>query len=348
MSARRLLVLVLLALAVSGAAVWLSTQRTLRHDPEFGTAVLPGLAAALDSVTSVRVVGAGGQALVTLSRGDGRWQVVEAGYPADPARVRRLLVALGELRVLEPKTEDPARYAALAVEDVGDSKAQSLRLDLGGLREPVALLVGHAATGQGVYVRVPGHRQALEARPALDVARTPRDWLARTIVDLAPARVESVEVARSDAPPWRALRPARDAAHFEVPGLPKGRELASAGAADAAGNVLGNLELDEVRHAAPEAGRGRPERAVVRCFDGLVITLEGRAEGEARWVTLAADFDAALAARFPAPAGQPAPAADAVRAEAERLTATARGWEYKVPAYRFDAIFRKRDELLRR
>jgi hypothetical protein len=249
-SPRRLFVLLALALAVTGGAFWLSVQRSLPRDPDYGAPVLPGLAAELDAVTQLRLVGAGNRTLVTLDRGGGRWIVAEEGYPADPQRVRRLLVALGELHVLEPKTEDPARYATLAVEDVEDPKAQSLRLELRGLREPVALLVGRAAAGQGAYVRVPGRRQAFEARPALDVARSPRDWLARTIVDLAPERVQSVEVERADAPAWRAVRATRDAAHYDVPGLPKGRELASLGAADAAGNVLGHLEFDEVRRAA--------------------------------------------------------------------------------------------------
>lgn len=347
MSSKRLFVLLALALAVTGGAFWLSSQRTLKRDPDYGTPVLPGLAAGLDAVTSLKVVGAGGQALVTLARRDGRWQVAEAGYPADPARVRRLLVALGELHVLEPKTDDPARYAALGVEDVEDPKAGSLRLELGGLRDPVALLVGHAA-GQGAYVRVPGQRQALEARPGLDVARSPRDWLARTVIDLAPARVQAVDVERSDSPAWRAAKNARDAPHFDVAGLPKGRELASLGAADPAGNALGNLEFDDVRRAAPATGHGPAERAVFRCFDGLVVTLEGRSDGEARWVTLTASYDEALATRFPPAAGQAAPGAEQVRVEADRIAGTARGWEYRIPPYRFDAIFRKRDELLRR
>ncbi len=348
MSAKRLLALLALALAVLGSAFWLSARRPLTRDPVYGTPVLPGLAAELDAVTQLRLVGAGGQTLVTLDRDGGRWLVTESGYAADPQRLRRLLVALGELHVLEPKTRDPARYGALAVEDVEDPKAQSLRVELRGLRQPVALLVGRAAAGQGAYVRVPGDPQALEARPALDVARAPRDWLARTIVDLTPERVQSVEVERSDAPAWRAVKAARESAHFDVPGLPKGRELASLGAADAAASAFGHLEFDEVRRSAAAAMPGHAERAIVRCFDGLVITLDGRADGEARWIALAASVDPALAARFAPAASTAAPGAAAVGVDAERINATARGWEYRLPPYRFDAIFRKRDELLRR
>ncbi len=346
MSLKRLSILLALALAVGGGALWLTSPRAPQRDAEFGTPVLPGLAAELDSVSSVKLVGAGQQTLWTLNRTDGHWQVAEAGYAADAVRVRRLLVAIGDLRVVEAKTDDPARYPTLGVEDVDDAKAKSLRLELGGLREPRALLVGRA-NGQEVYVRLPGQRRALEARPGLDVARAPRDWLARSIVDLAAERVQAVAVERSDAPPWRAEKTARDAAHFDVPGLPKGRELASAGGADGAGSALGNLEFDEVRKAEPAPATGLHARAVVRTFDGLVVTLEGRSEGEARWLTLDAAFDAAIAARYPPPAGHAAPGAEQVRAEAERIAATCRGWQYRIPVYRYDAIFRKRDDLLR-
>jgi hypothetical protein len=87
---------------------------------------------------------------------------------------------------------------------------------------------------------------------------------------------------------------------------------------------------------------------VLRTFDGLVVTLEGRAEGDARWISVATAVEPELAARFPAAAGQATPGAGEVRAEAERIAALTRGWEYRLPAYRFDAIFRQRDELLRR
>lgn len=346
MSARRLFVLIGLALAVIGGAFWLSSQRTLRRDPDYGTPVLPGLAASLDAIVGLRMVGAGNHALVTLAHRDGRWYVEQTGYPADATKVRRALIALGDLHVVEAKTRDPARYAELAVEDVAAPGAASVRIELRGLKEPVALLVGRAAGTQGTYVRVPGAGQALEARPGLDLARTPHDWLARTIVDVAPARVQAVEVERGDAPPWRAVRSARDAAHFDVPDLPRGRELTSLGAADAAANVLGNLEFEEVRRAGAPAG-GHPHRAVVRCFDGLVVTLEGHATGSEHWITASASVDPALAARFPPAAGQQAPGDEQVRGEAERLTATARGWEYRIAGYRFDALFRARDELLR-
>jgi len=345
-SARRLAVLALLALAVVGGAFWLSERQTVPRDPAIGAPVLAGLAAHLDAVSGVKLIGPGERTLVTLERRDGHWRVLEAGYPADAARVRRLLLALGDLHVVEAKTADPARHATLGVEDPSDLKAQSVRLELQGLAVASALIVGRAAGSQGSYVRIPGTNQALEARPAIELARTPHDWLARGVLDIAQPRVAAVEFARADGAPWRAERKTRDAAHFEVPDLPRGRELASAGAADPAGSAFSNLEFDELRPAVAPAPGEKRHRTVVRCFDGLVVTLEAQAAGTDHWLRLSARFDPQLAARFPPAAGK-APDTAQVESEAARLTATAAGFEYRIPAYRFDAIFRRRDEILR-
>jgi hypothetical protein len=346
MTTRRLAILVALALAVLGVAFWLSKPRTLPRDPDFGTPVLAGLAAHLDAVTGIRVVGAGEQTLVTLVRDGDHWLVRESSYRADATRVRRLLVTLGELHVVEAKTQDAARHAALGVEDPSDPKAGSLRLELTGLSAPTALIVGHTAGTQGSYVRVPGTLQAYEARPQLDVGRTPRDWLARSILDLAAARVASIEVHRADGPAWRAERATRDAAHFAVPNLPKGKELTSLGAADSSASAFGSLELDAVR-AAPAAAAGEKRHtATVTCYDGLVVTLTGSSGGD-HWLGVHAAFDPAVAARYAAGAAKDAPAAAAVEREADRINALVAGSEYQIPAYRFDGIFRPLSELLR-
>ncbi len=347
MSARRLWILALAALLVGGAALWLRRPHVAPADAAVGRPLLPALAEHLDAVNGIRLTGAGGKALVTLDRQDGRWRVRESDYAADATRVRRLLIALSELKVAETKTADPARYAALGVEDTAPAAATSLELSLDGLGTPTALIVGRTVGSQGTFVRRAGEAQAFAARPALDVARAPRDWLVRGFLDIASARIASVDVERADGPAWRAERAARGAEHFAVPNLPKGKELTSAGAADPAGSAFSNLEFDEVRAAAPAAAGAKRHRVVVRCFDGLTVTLSAPVEGEAHWLGLEAHFDAGLAARYAAGAPKDAPTAGQVQKEAADIQAIVAGHEYRVPSYRFDGIFRQRSELLR-
>ena len=344
-NARRLGVLLTLAVLVVAAAFWLARPRTAPRDATVGVAVLPGLAGRLDAISGIRVLSPAPQPPVTLDRVDGKWRVRESAYPADAPRVKRLLVALGELKVIEAKTADPARYAALGVEDPTSPGATSVRLDLEGLGASIGLIVGHTSGTHGTFVRVAGQAQSFEARPGVDLGRTARDWLARGFLDIAAARIEAVHVERSGEPAWDAERPERTAAHFNVPNLAHGAELTNAGAADSSASAFGNLEFDEVR-AAAAAGEKR-HRTTLRSYDGLVVSLSANATGTEHWLALEARYDAALAARFAAGAPKDAPAAAQVETEAAELNATTAGHEYRVPAYRFDAIFRPRGELLR-
>lgn len=334
MSVRRLAILFVLALATITFAFWLSTQRYLPRDADFGARVLGGLEPDLDAIDKVKVVGPGGRTLVTLARSDGRWRVVERGYPAEATRVKRLLLALADLRVRERKTSEPASYAALGVDDPHGAHATGVLLELTGPVRSHALIVGrNAGDSSATYVRIPTEPQALEAHPALEVERDPQQWLARTLVDVAAERVQAVEIARNDGPSWSASRDSRQQAEF-----------AGAGVAAA----LANLEFTDVRPSGEIVAAGAPHVATIATFDGLVLTVRGYATGEQRWVEVDARFDAALAARFPPAAADAAvaPGAEQVASDAQRLADTANGWRYEIPAWKFDALFRPRVETL--
>ena len=347
MSQLRFLVLLALALGVIAGAYWLTSERVTHRDPDFGAPVLPGLAASVDAVTAIRLVGAGEQTQVSLRRVADHWIVDGIGYGADGLRIRQLLVALGALHVLEPKTRDPARYTTLGVEDVGTPGAQSLRVELGGLAEPVALLLGRPAGSQSSYVRVPGAVEALEARPALALSRDPRQWLARSILNVVPARIRSIEFAPAEGRPWSALRRTRRTAHVEVLGLPLGAEVASRGAADGVVGLLREVDFDDVR--ASGAGEPAPTaRTTVRCFDGLVVDLGGHVDGSGHWIEVTARVDRTAAAQDLPGVGDAAPGPEATLAEATRIAKTAAGWSYQIPADRYEAIFLTIDPLLLR
>ena len=47
-----------------------------------------------------------------------QWTVAErANYPADVSKLRKLLLALSDAKIVEEKTSNPASYAIIGVED---------------------------------------------------------------------------------------------------------------------------------------------------------------------------------------------------------------------------------------
>ena len=174
MNLRRLIAMVVAALLVAGAAVWVSVRSRPERAAPGDRPVLASLAQSIDAISQVRVSRGDGTA-TTLQRRDGGWFVAQRNYPADPGKLRSLLIGLSGLHTIEQKTSDPARYAALNVEDAAGVQARSVRIDVVAGAQAWSLLVGKAAESNASYVRVPGAAAALLAKPRIDADPQPAD-----------------------------------------------------------------------------------------------------------------------------------------------------------------------------
>ncbi|MBV9343552.1 MAG: DUF4340 domain-containing protein [Gammaproteobacteria bacterium] len=325
MSARRVLGLLVAAVLIIAFAIWVSSLRHLERATLSGDLVLPGLARAVNTVTTVRLQKAG-DTHTTLKRQDGGWVVEERAWPADMSKVRRLLLDLGSLNVVEEKTRVPANYPQLGVEDLGP-KATGTRVDVTGAARGWSLIVGKSSSAKSGYVRVLGREQSLLAAPLLAVEADPKQWLERTLVDLPAERVREIEERPEHAAAFKVARASKEEAHFSVAPLPKGRELSAPGAADSLAAALSGLTLDDVRKAG---GVPAASRALFRTFDGLEIEASGRKDGPRSCLT--------LSARATDPAAQ---------SQAQALNARWSGWEFDIPDYKYAAIFSSLEELLK-
>lgn len=118
MTHRHFTALLIGALAVIAGALYLNSNRNPPPLDARGLPLLPTLAAELDSVTTLSVRKGGAAPGVTLHKVAGQWAVAERGdYPADVAKLRKLLLALGDARIVERKTSTPANFAIIGVED---------------------------------------------------------------------------------------------------------------------------------------------------------------------------------------------------------------------------------------
>src|SRR5215207_9905772 len=124
MSPRRVVILLAAGLLIVGAAIWLSSQRHLERAIATGTAVLPELKAALNDVNEIRIAKADSNQ-ATLAKHGAQWMVHERGFAAEPAKVRKRLLDLSKLEIVEEKTCNPASYAAINVEDVPPANPDS-------------------------------------------------------------------------------------------------------------------------------------------------------------------------------------------------------------------------------
>ncbi|HYB31824.1 MAG TPA: DUF4340 domain-containing protein [Steroidobacteraceae bacterium] len=329
MTARRVAWLLAAGVALIAVANWLSSRRHLERDLAAGALVLPGLQQNVNAVTTVNLR-TGDGTHVTLSRQEAGWSVAERGWPADVNKVRKLLLDLGALNIVEEKTRLAANYPALGVEDVSSPKASGKLVEIVAPGHSWAIIIGKSSSGKSGYVRLAGAPQSLLAAPLLTVDADPKDWLDRALVDLNVARVRQIEEKPAEGPSYSAAREKKEESNFTVSPLPKGRELTGPGAAEPIAGALSALTLDDVRKA--EAPASAPlSHAVFRTFDGLEVELTGRKDGTHSLVAISARSTAKETAD-----------------EAQKLQARLTGWEFEIPDYRYGTIFKPLEELLQK
>ena len=329
MTSRRLAMLLTAGLAVVAFAIWLSSTRHLERATLAGDLVLPGLESALNSVTEVRLTKGDGTH-ATLKRGASDWIVGERDYPADSGKVRKLLLDLGALNVVEEKTRLAANYPQLGVEDLNSPKAAGTRVEVVTPAKTYALIIGKSSSAKSGYVRLVNTQPSMLAAPLVAVEADPKRWLDHTLLDVPQDRIKAIEVKPAQGPAYTASRDKKEQPDFALRNVPKGRELTSPGAADSIAGSLAALTLDDARKQGAQ-GDPKVSQVTFRTFDGLELDVSGHKEGPQALITIAARSTAKDA-----------------EGEAQKLTARLQGWQYEIPAYKYEAIFRPLEDLLKK
>lgn len=327
MTPRRVATLLIVGLAVIALAMWLASRRHLERATLAGDLVLPDLEHNINAVSQL-ALRKGDGTHATVKKDDSGWSVAERGWPADTTKLRKLLLDLGALNIVEEKTRLPANYPQLGVEDVSSPRAGGTRIDLSGAGRSWALIVGKSSSAKAGYVRLANAPQSLLAAPLLSVDADPKAWLDRALLDIATERVRQVEEHPAEGAPFTLGREKKEQADFAVTPLPKGRELSTPGAADPIAGALAGLTLDDV--AKPQAAT-KTSHALFRTFDGLALDVAGHKEGTRCLISISTRSSAKEA-----------------EAEAHKLDARLAGWEFDIPEYKYVTLFRPLEELLKK
>jgi hypothetical protein len=271
------------------------------------------------------------------------------GYPVRFESVKGTLVALAELRRVEPKTSNPELYGRLGVEDPTQPGAGSTRVTAAaeGGASLCDLIVGDEGTPRGTrYVRQPGQGRAWQVRGQLSVDPRAVGWLDARILELPAARVRTVTLRHADGEQVRVAKQAADDLTWELSDVPAGREPLNSTIGRTVAGAFERLNFDDVSQVSKRTlPQTDPVELVLETFDGLRITvlsapdgggeaLEDGEDSEARtWATLSVEV-------LPE-------AADDVRAEGESLQARLTGWIYALSPYQAANLRKRMQELTR-
>lgn len=348
MTLRRVLILLVIALAAILGSMYLSSRRHMDRDPQ-GQTFLPGLEAQLDGITDIEIRKGSDKPLTVLHRkAPGAWVVTQRdSYPADSARIKRLLFALADAKITEQKTSNPASYPVLGVEDARKANAGGTEISLVAPGRTTSIIVGHSS-GNGNYVRRAGEAPSFAVEPAIDVDAEPREWIDGKLLDVPVEKIQNIRMRLADntgyrisrlppvtkpgssAAPSTAQSPANGKTEaaapaqnegFKLDSVPAGREAASPEVIAPSQTSYNGVTADDVAMASSIDFR-KPSVAEITLSDGSVLTITGVVAGDKHWITLHSSKDEALNART-------------------------QGRAFEIAGYRYDSLFRPLEQLLK-
>jgi hypothetical protein len=331
MNQTRLMALVVVAvLALAGGWYFgIATQPPQRAAIDTGRLMFPDLTTKLKDARRIEITGKGKVTVIELK--NGVWGLADrGGYRVQETKLRGMLTTLTELRLVEPRTTDPAQFSRLGVEDPTAEKegtANLLRV-LNEKGEPIlAVIVGHRRmrtqgnVPEQVYVRLPGDKQAWLAEGGLQADSDPQVWLDRDVINIAHGQVTKVVATKNG----ETIELTRDADKLNVTKPAEHPKLEDYKVDDVA-RALESLTFQDVKADREPIGEKAGD-AVFTTADGLDIAVSVYHLDKASWTKFVVA------------------ATDKGKPEAERLNAKLAGWAFETGTWKDKSLIPSIDDL---
>jgi Domain of unknown function (DUF4340) len=330
MKPRTLIALVVIGVLAIGGGWYFGTAQQPGEQQAYngGRLMFPDLAPKLGSAERIEITHQ--DKTTTIVKHGDNWGLEDrGGYVVQPSKLRGMLTALTELRLIEQRTTDPAQFGRLGLEDPdGKTGTSNLLRVLDASGKPiVALIVGHRRVRtQGnvpeqVYVRRPNDNQTWLAEGSLQVDADPQLWLERDIMNIDHARIATVAVTHGE----ETLELARDGQKLTMKS-PADHPPLDDYKVDDVDRALELLAFQDVQTDQQPVG-DKVGQAVYTTSDGLAVTATVFKGEKDIW------------ARFAA-AGS-----DKTKDEADKLNARLAGWTYQLGAWKQKALVPSLDDL---
>lgn len=365
MGNRNLALLLGAAILVVGGAWYLSVQRDRATEASFATRpLLPGVSAKVNDVTALSVETVKGS--FRIERAGEYWIMPDkAGYRVKADSVRKTILGVAGLEIIEPRTNKPELYDRIQVSEPKAYKPadEAAKADAGPMlvqlldarNEALAkVIVGKVKVQElggkpaEVHVRLPGQAESWLARGRISLIADPVQWLDRDMVKIERARVHAAAVRHPDGSLLRVER--TDGADgtanddFRPVGIPAGKKMASQYDVNALPGALAFITFDDVARAGAH-DFSKATATVIETRDGLRVTIRSvpAADGKA-WATLQVEYDGGL--RRPEASAAPYLAEEEARKQADEAGMRLHGWAYLLSEYAARDLTRKLSDLI--
>lgn len=334
----------LTAAVVVAAGVAVSTQPettslTAGTEPAFAALVKD-----VNKVAKIEVKNA--KQSFSMTRAGDNWGLDQKdGYRADFAKVKSAIVGLSEMKLIEKKTADPARYERLQVDAPTGVEAKSRQVVLRDAKGAVLanVIIGKlnpnlfGTGGAGTYIRRADEKASWLVRGQVDLGEEPNNWMVRQIVNYGQEKVRRVVISNPDGAEIVLAKAAVTDKNFKIENLPEGRAIKNKDEADPLGGVMWRMMFDDVKKAENQKWPAKPWIAHYTVWDGYTVRIETAKFGEDFWGRFQASLDDSVT--------DPKIKAAAQKA-VDEINARTKGWTYMLTAGDSEKLTSKMEDYL--
>jgi hypothetical protein len=353
MKPRNLLLLAVLAVGLSVAAIRASRTSVTRTDDQIGEKLFVGLLERTNEITEIEISGGVGEPFTVRRSEDGSgWGVADrGGYPAKPDNVKSALVGVAQLERVEPKTARTDRWHMLGLAETEDASPIRLVLRDGSGATAADLLLGDSPERRGQdlrFVRRSDEDRVWLVEGRVDVLARRILWMDTKLAEFERERIESATTTHPDGETFRVYRRTRKSTEWFIEDLPEGRDLATPTAAQPIGTGLAWVNFEDVAPAG-DVDLTDPVVCLFRAFDGLEVTVRSVEVDGAWWSTLEAAYVPEDIGPGPAPQDTVVPEPEEIAAleeEVHDLNERLGPWVFKLGQYKAGVFTKRLDDLL--
>jgi hypothetical protein len=286
---------------------------------------------------------------VVLIKSGKTWGVESRyGYKTDEELLHDNFKTLSELKILEPKTSNPAFYGNLMLEAPSEKETSGTRFVLQQVekdKNPVTvvdLIIGkktYDSSKASSYVRKTDGKQAFLVEGDLRLPEKAEDWLSKECLDIASKRIERVEYMPKEGASYVLSKADESKVDYTLTPLPEGRKLKNAQIINAASDTLHALNLQDVAKPQDVAFHEKPD-SLFKTYDGLLIKAFVGLKDKDQFVRFEFGVDEEILAKKSkeqSAEGKKESSkfnVEAIRLEAKKLQENVAPWAYKFPQYR--------------
>ena len=334
--------LILLVLLVAGAAVYLvSTGKSKINSAEsIGSPILPGLYEALNEVDALHFTGPGNKVITTLRRAEENWVVDERnGYPADIAKIRSVVLALAEAKIMEQKTSNKELYSKLGVESVDLSDAGGVQVGVHYGDHAQALIVGKPGPqiNKNRYVRRADDAASWLVDRKLDVQYDVTHWLRKDILSVEPAEVAAVTIMLSDGSNLDIKNDNSEENNFIVTNLSDPSAQVIDAELHQVTNALSSFQLLDVMDEEKFGEHDSTMVVVYQLKSGASIKFSGYEVDKDHFVSIEVDIS---------DSSEESSAEQDVQTFVRELQERTAGWVFKIPNVSYDSMYKREENVL--